>query len=228
MSELLRTAELSDADALLVLHCLVHLDYVDHQLLEKVVKRLETATFSMTEPASHALLEQFPGQPNFRGLMEGLPVSHKVRIMLRDLPDGPPGKPPKTKKEWRQDPFVRWQKLDPIDMEEWEKTQYNEGAQKVLRTRHIEATPRPMRTGNKLAAQIGFELLQTVPTADLETLAQIAAPWGYLGRVLHGDLNVQAQEALAKRLLSFEPETYTIYIYIYPQFLVRLAGDAPS
>merc|ERR1740117_2667987 len=89
----------------------------------------------------------------------------------------------------------KWKLLEPVEMELWERRQFEKGRIRVKRIKNIQAQVTKMPPGNKLKATLGLQLLQTLPNCSPADLAEIAQVCAFPHRrLLHGDLLEDFQE----------------------------------
>eukprot|EP00439_Symbiodinium_sp_Y106_P065155 s526_g10.t1 len=138
--EQLLKRELNSSQALLVFHCVVQLGYHHPLLLERVADRLESRYFSASHdieedveddvealgqqrsPKGHAaeLLSLFPHEGSFQSLIENLPLSHKVALILIRCTSRPRRggiSRPRMELPPETDAKKAWKTADPVDME---------------------------------------------------------------------------------------------------------------
>ena len=243
--------ELNSSQALLVLHSLVRLDYHHPALLERLADRLESRYFSASHEIEdveddvealrhhhgkkvkgHAaeLLSLFPQEGSFQSLIENLPLSHKVALILIRCTSRPRrggAVPPRFQVEPETDAKKAWKTTDPVDMEEFEKERFLSGRWKVLRMRDVRAKVTRMPPGKRLRATLASQLLQVLPTADAESLAEISQIAAFPNaRLLTGDLDLDFREALAKRIGALQSHD------IWPRLVAFASalngGDGPE
>lgn len=231
----LKEVELNAMDAVLVLHCMVRLGCCDRQLLSKAVDQIECRYFSMELglPERHRAMELFPPKEgddtldSFQALVDRLPVDHKVKIVIMDnvgreqgrLRERPLPPEPDAKKKWRT--------FDPIELEDWEKRQFEKGRIWIKRIRCSEAQVSRMRPGNKLSATLALQLLQVLPTAPPATLAELAQICAFFPRVrpLHGDLFEDFREMLARRVTALDPQQVRPYALAFASGMRDFGGS---
>lgn len=202
-----RKEDFDELDSLLLLHCMVRMDCFDRTFFSKLVDRIECRYFSMelALDLEHPALELFSHEGSYRSLVDNLPIDHKVKLILVDDIQREDGRTPRRKPKKEADAKAAWQTMEPVDMEEKEKERFYKGRIRVLDTRHVQARVSRMRPGKKLRAALAVQLMQAIPIAMPAVLAQIAQVTALSKeRLLHGDLQRDFQEALARRLCSFE------------------------
>lgn len=219
--------ELDALDAILVLHSMVRMQCCNKQLLMKVVDSIECRYYSMQLGLGrHRAAEMFSHADSFQSLVDGLPVDHKIKIIIRDdvaredgrLREKPPPPDPEPKKQWRT--------MDPVEMEEWEREQFEKGRLRVKRMRYVDAKVTRMRPGNKLGAAMALQLLQVLPAAAPRTLAEMAQICAFLPKVrpLRGDLLEDFQEALSRRVVALDTHQVRPHILAFASGMRSFPG----
>lgn len=210
----LKQLELEALDAIIILHCMVKMEYYDRDLLSKVVDHIEGRYFSMQLGLEdHKALEMFPHSNSFQSLVNSLPVRHKVKIILMDRVGRDKGNLKERPLPSEPDPAKKWKTIDPVEMEAWERERFEKGRLRVKRVRRVESKVTRMRPGNKLAATLAAQFMQVVPGVGHHALAEIVQVTAFPQvRPLHGDLLEDFQEALSKRV--FHLNTHQVMSYI--------------
>lgn len=232
VAKCLMRVELQPMDAILVLHSMVKMDLCDRRLLMKVVDRIECRYFSMDvglkslalDPTldageiedNHPATELFPGTESFRSLVDSLPMDHKIKIILMDNFSRETGAVRTRAPPPDPDAKAKWKTADPVEMELWERKQFEQGRIKIKRMRDVSARVSRMQPGNKLSASLSLQLLHVLPGASLSTLAEIVQVSAFFPRVrpLRGDLMDDFREAIAKRLTQREVDTHLLRPYL--------------
>lgn len=244
VAEHLLSLELTAEQAFLVFHCLVQMgDFepkVLRKLLEKVVDRIECQYFSMElELNFHGLGGRLEGilrafemdeKNSFQSLVNHLPLKHKVQVML--LHSGRPQRgvkasssvaPQIEEKDVKRSQRA-WKTVDPVEMEEWERERYFKGRIRVLRMPNVEAKVLRTSPGKRLKAILASQLFQVLPSADAATLAEISQLCFFPQRLLTGDLQLDFQETLAKRIASLERHALLPYVLCFAAALRSCEG----
>ncbi|CAK9065209.1 Hypothetical protein SCF082_LOCUS33418 [Durusdinium trenchii] len=231
--ERLSQVELSAEQAFVVFHCMVKTDDFETKLFERVVDRLECRYFSMELGSKledlpkrdgqvvayilRAFLQNDEENVSFQSLVNEMPLSHTVQLILRSgrgFPTrGGPVKPAMPAPE--PDAKRRWKTMDPVEMEALERERFFKGRWKVLRMPYVEAQVTRMPPGKRLRASLASQLFQVLPNAAPATLAEIAQVCFFDERLLTGDLNFDFQEALAKRICSLNRHELLPYILAF-------------
>ncbi|CAJ1346420.1 unnamed protein product [Effrenium voratum] len=225
--------------AFLIFHCMVRLQYFEPELLERVVDRIECQYFSMQlgyealedqeELLGPELLEAlrlFPQDElgTFQSLVNNLPLSHKVQLIVANCrPQRGPAVPPPVS-EPKVEVKRAWKTTDPVEMEEWERERFFKGRWRVLRMPSVEAKVRRMAPGMRLRATLAAQLFQVLPTADAAALAEISQVCAFEQRLLHGDLESDFREQLAKRIGRLERNQQLPYCLAFAAALRRGRG----
>jgi len=220
-------------DALVFLHCMVKMKCCDAALFTKLVDRIEGRYFSMQlgSPIEHSTLNSiFPQHHDgtFHSLVHSLPVAHVVKLILRDCVGRTTGElrgertPPALDNAAAK---KRWKTLDPVEMELWEREQFEKGRIRVKRIRYVEAQVTRMQPGKKLAATLATYALQLLPNASnwmLAELSQVTAFSG--GRPLHGDLLNDFQETLSGKVAQLDTHQVMPYVLAFTAGMRNYAG----
>eukprot|EP00747_Dinoflagellata_sp_TGD_P079147 gnl/TRDRNA2_/TRDRNA2_160394_c2_seq1.p1 gnl/TRDRNA2_/TRDRNA2_160394_c2~~gnl/TRDRNA2_/TRDRNA2_160394_c2_seq1.p1 ORF type:complete len:534 (-),score=122.16 gnl/TRDRNA2_/TRDRNA2_160394_c2_seq1:720-2291(-) len=225
--ERLLELEVDAGHAVLVLDCMVKMGYNHRKLLSRMVDQIEQKYHGMDldMPAS-LLYTSFHYSDDFPALVHGLPVEHKVKIILMDDFSREMGKVRESPSRPERDARKEWRKLEEIDMEEVEKEQFKKGRIKVKRMRWVECKPTRMRPGMRLRATLATELAQLVPDANPETLAIIAQVCAFnRHRLLHGDLQDDFHEALAKRVTTLDTGEVMPYALAFASAMRTCGGS---
>eukprot|EP00929_Paragymnodinium_shiwhaense_P025099 TRINITY_DN15259_c0_g1_i1.p1 TRINITY_DN15259_c0_g1~~TRINITY_DN15259_c0_g1_i1.p1 ORF type:complete len:627 (+),score=151.17 TRINITY_DN15259_c0_g1_i1:121-2001(+) len=211
VEERLKELEFDGPQSLLILHCMIQMGSFDRVLMMKLVERLEARYFSMEigvgdlHPAIEAL--RAPGVRNFRMLLAGLPMSHKVALVLQDsclYRDRGVYKERKPRPE--ADGKDAWNTMDPVDMEQWERDQYWKGRIGVKDVKKLKVKE-SRRVGPRLRAALATELLQEIPAADAAALAEMSQVCAFPNmRLLTGDLQEDFREQLSARVTGLDTE----------------------
>ena len=190
----------------------------DHRILATVIQRIEEEYFAANpdwliprSPFSHLLVEAGvvdpSTNPSFKSVVHQFPPKCKALIMgFNSAPaeqrkrNGPP-------KKTNDEIEARWHSMDPVDMESVERDHFLKTKQ-VLRTRHVEAMPSPMRPGSRLSQVLGMDFLEALPALSIEDFVCLAssllsAPKNGL---FHRDLKQDAQFVISKRIMQFSNE----------------------
>lgn len=86
-------------------------------------------------------------------------------------------------------------------MEAWERERFEKGRIRVKRIRNVEAKITRMRPGKKLRSALAVHLMQMLPGAKPQALAEIAQVCAFPeARFLSGDLQYDFQEVLSRRV----------------------------
>jgi len=198
LSPIVQKTEICEYGALLLLDAMVKTNGRNAVILEQIVDRLENRYFStgistcdeiQKEEILGQLDERFPSidmRTNFLLAVDRLPLAHKVRVVLsgekeKEKKDFPPPSPSLSSE------VSHWREMDPVDMEEWEKTQFLKGEEKVKRMRHVEAPVKQMGKGKRLRSLFALQMLESVPSMSLNDLIVYAVmdceekvfPWGF-------------------------------------------------
>lgn len=192
---------------MLILHCMVKLDFYDRDLLNKVVDRIEVRYFSMELDwdGSHRVWDVFPEASSFQSLIHNMPLSHKVKIILMDNTMRTTGVKIPEKPRPEPDGKKLWKTMDPVEMEMWERERWEKGRIRIKRIRNVQAKVTRMHPGNKLRAALATQLLQVLPGAHVQALAELSQVFAFPHiRVLHGDLQRDFSEALSRRVTALE------------------------
>ena len=224
----LRELELDAMDAVVVLHTMVKLDYCDKELLAKVVDVIECKYFGMELGLPrHDAADLFEHSGSFQSLVNGLPIDHKVKLILRDDFARPAGLLKRRRVDPEPDARQKWKTMDPVEMEMWEREQYEKGRIRVKRMRDVRARETRMQPGNRLRAILGVQLLQMLPTATPRSLAQISQACAFSEgkpRLLHGDLQTDFEEQLARRVAQLDNLEVTPYLLALTSAMRTFAG----
>jgi len=220
-------------DSLVFLHCMVKMKCCDAALFTKLVDRMEGRYFSMQlgSPVEHLTLSSlFPQHHDstFQSLVLSLPVAHVVKLILRDRVGRSTGK----LRGERTPPVLdnaavkkRWKTIDPVEMELWEREQFEKGRIRVKRIRHVEAQVTRMQPGKKLAATLATFVLQLLPNASNWMLAELSQVTAFSsGRPLHGDLLDDFQEMLSGRVAQLNTHGVMPYILAFTAGMRNYAG----
>eukprot|EP00913_Durusdinium_trenchii_P012109 g11372.t1 len=212
---------------------MVKTDDFETKLFERVVDRLECRYFSMELGSKledlpkrdgqvvayilRAFLQNDEENVSFQSLVNEMPLSHTVQLILRSgrgFPTrGGPVKPAMPAPE--PDAKRRWKTMDPVEMEALERERFFKGRWKVLRMPYVEAQVTRMPPGKRLRASLASQLFQVLPNAAPATLAEILEVCFFDERLLTGDLNFDFQEALAKRICSLNRHELLPYILAF-------------
>lgn len=197
---------MDEFDSLLVLHSMVKKDKFDRRLFSRLVDRIETRYDSMELSVDdrHPVLQLFKHEGSYRSLIDNLPVEHKVRLILLDSVQRDRGTVSRRAPAPQRDTEEAWKTMDPVDMEEKEKQHFFKARLRVMTPRIFPIKVKKMQPGVRLRGLLSLQLLEAIPQAPLPVLAQIAQVTAFPGRVLQGDMEVDFQEALSRRLLSFD------------------------
>lgn len=229
-----KSVEWEALDALVFFHCMVKMKCCDAVLFTKLVDRIEGKYFSMQlgSPMEHLTASiLFPQHHDgtFQSLVLGLPVAHVVKLILRDRVRRTTGKlrgertPPVL-----DDAAVkkRWKTIDPVEMEMWEREQFEKGRIRVKRIRHVEAQVTRMQPGKKLAATLATYAMQLLPNASNWMLAELSQVTAFSsGRPLHGDLLDDFQETLSGRVAQLDTHKVMPYILAFTAGMRNYAGS---
>jgi len=212
---------------------MVKMKCCDAALFTRLVDRMEGRYFSMQlgSPMEHlALSSLFPQHQDgtFQSLVLGLPVAHVVKLILRDRV----GRRSGELRGERTQPVLddasvkkRWKTLDPVEMELWEREQFEKGRIWVKRIRHVEAQVTRMQPGKKLAATLATYALQLLPNASNWMLAELSQVTAFSsGRPLHGDLLDDFQETLSGRVAQLDTHKVMPYILAFTAGMRNYAG----
>jgi len=233
--------EICEYGALFLLDSLVSTNVCNTAVLHQVVERLERRYFSTgistqdctpagSKPVTSVLEEDiFPqldrlypsdedpaksvARFDFYKAVDRLPLTHKVRVILLNAREKKQGshQPSTASSSNPEDP---WRKMDPVDMEGWEKTQFLQGEEKVKRTAFVEAKITPMAVGQKLRSHFALQLLEQMPGMSLTDLMIYMASWTSRTRFLRGDFQTDAQETVIARLLKIDTQDLRPYIML--------------
>lgn len=220
-------------DALVFFHCMVKMKCCDAALFTKLVDGIEGKYFSMQlgAPMEHVTVNSiFPQHygGTFQSLVLGLPVAHLVKLILRDRVGRTTGKLRGERTQPVLDDATvkkRWKTLDPVEMELWEREQFEKGRIWVKRIRHVEAQVTRMQPGKKLAATLATYALQLLPNATNWMLAELSQVTVFSsGRPLHGDMLDDFQETLSGRVAQLDTHMVMPYILAFTAGMRNYAG----
>eukprot|EP00933_Yihiella_yeosuensis_P034578 TRINITY_DN28056_c0_g1_i1.p1 TRINITY_DN28056_c0_g1~~TRINITY_DN28056_c0_g1_i1.p1 ORF type:complete len:603 (+),score=96.49 TRINITY_DN28056_c0_g1_i1:58-1866(+) len=225
--------ELNATEAVLVLHAIVKIGCHNMVLLDKIVDRIESRYFSMELGLDHhPHLEFFMHDGSYQSLINNLPLSHKVNLILVRCTGRPSSKvariasAPKEDDEKHADPKKAWKTADPVEMEEWERTQFAQGRIRVKRMRDVRARVNRMLPGKRLRATLAAQLHQSLPSANLHELAELSQVCAFSNyRILHGDLQDDFKEGLASRLGSLDTHRLLPYVLAFTSAMNRFEGS---
>eukprot|EP00931_Biecheleriopsis_adriatica_P119318 TRINITY_DN94555_c0_g1_i1.p1 TRINITY_DN94555_c0_g1~~TRINITY_DN94555_c0_g1_i1.p1 ORF type:complete len:611 (-),score=128.25 TRINITY_DN94555_c0_g1_i1:72-1880(-) len=220
--------ELNSSEAIMVLHCMVKMDCHDTRLLERIADRIECRYFSMELGLDHhEALDLFEHDGSFQSLVNGLPLTHKIKLILVRCTDRPCTGTLREKRrpEPEVDPKTAWKTADPVEMEEWEREQFAKGRLRIKRMRNVQARVNRMAPGKRLRATLAAQLIQLLPQADAAVLAEVSQTCAFPElRLLHGDLQDHFQEALARRVAGLDRNDVIPYALAFASALRNFDG----
>eukprot|EP00392_Amoebophrya_sp_AT5.2_P007172 g7186.t1 len=175
-----------------------------------------------------------------------LPLQHKVQLLTCPRPTSSSSSSrgasssSSTLDGLKRDVAMQWKRLDPVDMEAWEKTRFEECENKVPRQSYVRALDSAvLEGGRKLKMHLALQLYEracrgmfapNVPRGHsrgtylgrggkgaaggmtLKDIALAAHPFCLAERVQRGDLQRDVQEALCRELLSRKTEALLPFV----------------
>ncbi|CAD7944465.1 unnamed protein product [Amoebophrya sp. A25] len=111
----------------------------------------------------------------------------------------------------------QWRSMDPVDMEQWEKERSLKCENKVPRMKYVRALDhlRDVHVGKKLKAHIATALFEKLNDGknmlSIRDLVRLASVYSVSNRVQRGDLQMDMQDLLCKRLLERKTEALVPY-----------------
>eukprot|EP00930_Biecheleria_cincta_P059984 TRINITY_DN45698_c0_g1_i1.p1 TRINITY_DN45698_c0_g1~~TRINITY_DN45698_c0_g1_i1.p1 ORF type:complete len:628 (+),score=117.98 TRINITY_DN45698_c0_g1_i1:45-1886(+) len=223
--------ELNATEAIVVLHSMDRLGCHNAELLKCVVDRIECRYFSMELGLNdHEALELFDHDGCFQSLLNNLPLSHKVKLILVDCttrPESTSHRRPAREAQPDPDPKKAWKTADPVEMEEWEREQFAKGRLRIKRMRNVQARVKRMAPGKRLRATLAAQLMQVLHKADVSVLAEVSQVCAFpfaAPRLLHGDLQSDFHETLARRVASLDRNAILPYIVAFASALRNFEG----
>lgn len=225
-------AELDAVEALLVLRSMVEAQSFDRKLMGKIADSIECRYHSMQlgtpSEAERLEAEHLGGEgdlPSYRSIVDGLPLHLKVKLVLLDDVARETGRAAKRKPAPEPDPKAAWRTVDPVEMEEWEKRQFELGRLRIKRMRNVEAKVTRMQPGKRLRALLSAQLMAALPAAELPDLAVLAQICAFRHvRYLHGDVRDDFEEALARRVCALSADEVKPYILAFASSMKDFGG----
>lgn len=223
--------ELNATEAIVVLHSMIRLDCHSSKLLKRVADRIECRYFSMELGLNdHEALELFDHDGCFQSLVNNLPLSHKVKLILVDCTNRPESTSqhrPTREAQLELDPKKAWKTADPVEMEEWEREQFAKGRLRIKRMRNVQARVKRMAPGKRLRATLAAQLMQVLQKAEVSVLAEVSQVCAFpfaSPRLLHGDLQNDFRETLARRVASLDRNDVLPYMVAFASALRSFEG----
>mmetsp|Transcript_31703 Transcript_31703/g.67324 ORF Transcript_31703/g.67324 Transcript_31703/m.67324 type:complete len:624 (-) Transcript_31703:23-1894(-) len=223
-----RKLEYDPLDAILIIHALIKAEAFDRTLFSKLVDLIECRYYSMDlKFPEHPARQLFLHQQSFRSLVNQLPLDHKVRLVMLDEMDRPTGFSRRRQPKTDVDAKTAWETMDPVDMEAKEKEHFFKARVKVMNPKQLKVPVKRMQPGKRLRPLLAAQLMEAIPIATPEALAMIAqVTTTSKMRLLHGDLELDFQEAISKRLCSFDTSQVGPYAIAFTTAMVNYPGPA--